>query len=135
MAANVAKAFNGQDIIRTEVIMTMHEMHYFFGRSNVRRAVSTTLGLLGIAVLGYVAITFVEHTLPSINLSSGFAVESQMASPEPAVGIADTPATSGVATASVPAAPPATSGTPEVGYFPKRYVNQATTIEDQSPTF
>ncbi len=115
--------------------MTIYGTHHFFGRSNIRRAARTTVGLLGIAVLGYVAITFVEHTLPSLNLSSGFVVESQMASPEAAVEMADAPATSGVATASVPPVSPSPGAAPEVGYFPRGYVNQATTTEEPTPTF
>ena len=114
--------------------MTMYEKHYFFGRHSVRRAVRTTAGLLGIAVLGYVAITFVEHALPSLDVSSGFAPESQMATPAATAAMADSQAARGAATASVRAAPPA-APTPEVDYFPHRYVNQATTIEEPSPTF
>jgi len=101
--------------------MTMYEMHYFFGRRSVARIVRAAAGLLGVAMLGYVAITFVEHTLPTMDASSGPASESRMVDP-------DGQATSGLASASVPSAP-------DVGYFPRHYENRATTIEEQSPTF
>jgi hypothetical protein len=115
--------------------MTMYGIRYFFGRSKARRAMKATAGLLGIAMLGYVAITLVEHTLPLLNASSGFAVESRMASQQPATAMANAPRTSGVATPSVPAMPSAASAAPEVAYFPRGYVNRATTVEEQSPTF
>ena len=115
--------------------MTMHEMHYFFARRSVRRGVRTTAGLIGIAVLGYVAITFVGHARSSLDVSSGFAPERQMATPAAPAAMADSQSARGVASASERAAPPATAPTPEVDYFPNRYVNQATTIEEPSPTF
>ncbi len=135
MASNVERAFSGQVIIRTEVIMTMYEMHYFFGRRSVARVVRATAGLLGIAMLGYVAIMLVEHTLPAFDVSSGRALESRMVDPDGAAPMTGGQATRGVATASVPSAPPTGAPAPDVGYFPRHYANQATTIEEQSPTF
>ncbi len=138
MAANVTRAFSEQVTIRTEIIMTTHEMHSYLNRRSVKSAARTITGLLGIALLGYFATALVEHTMPSLSVTSGFALESRMANPEAATAMADEQSTNGVATASVRAASPSpttTTPAPEVGYFPKQHVNQATTIEEPSPTF
>ena len=130
------EAFSEQLTIRTEIIMTTQEMHPYLRRRSVKSAVRTITGLLGIALLGYFATALVEHAMPSLNVTSGFALESRMTNPEAATAMADEQSTNGVATASVRASPsPTSTPAPEVGYFPKQHVNQATTIEEPSPTF
>ena len=104
-------------------------------RHNAAQVVKATVAFLGIAALTYIAVVAAQHSLPLLNASSGFALESRMMNPEAATEIVDAQAASGEATAAVPTAPTVTAPAIDVDYFPNHYVNQATKIEEQPPTF
>jgi len=115
--------------------MAIHKTRHNPGRHNIALTLKGTIVLLGLVSVGYVVIVLAEHSAPPIlNAIAQFALESQMVSSEPPIKTLDSQP--GVATAGVPRASAAATGTqPEVDYFPNGYVNQATKIEDPIATF
>ena len=118
-----------------EVIMAILKTHHNPGRHNIATTLKAMLVLLGLASIAYVVVVLAEHSAPPLlNAIAQFALESQMVSSEPPIKTLDSQA--GVATAGVPAKPAAATATqPDVDYFPNRYLNQATKIEDPIATF
>jgi len=115
--------------------MAIHKTRPNPGRHNIALTLKGTIVLLGLVSIGYVVVVLAEHSAPPIlNAIAQFALESQMVSSEPPIKTLDSQP--GVATAGVPRASAAATGTqPEVDYFPNGYVNQATKIEDPIATF
>lgn len=108
-------------------------------RSHIRRHHATQrgkaiVGFLGIAALTCIAVAAAQHTPLLPNGSSGL-LEILMMNPEVPTEMVDAQAASGQATPTVPRAPTVTAPAMDVDYFPNRYVNQATEIEEQPPTF
>jgi acyl-CoA synthetase (AMP-forming)/AMP-acid ligase II len=115
--------------------MAVHQTRRNSYRRNIASTLKATIVLLGLASIGYVVVVLAEHSAPSLlNAVSQSALESQMVSSEPSVKtLASQP---GVATAGVPsAAVTAPAAGPDVEYFPSRFVNPATKIEDPIATF
>jgi hypothetical protein len=98
------------------MVMDTRKTH---GRQNLPQRVHAAIVLLGLAIAAFVAVAFVIHALSGTDSASASAQETPKIS---------APAVTGPGTTAATAAP-------EIGYFPNRYRNQATTIEEPSPTF
>jgi len=114
--------------------MRQHENRRYTGPRNVMRTSKVIVVLFGLAALGYVAVTVIEHAGPLLSAASSFMLESRMVNPEPPIDAADAQAASGAASAAMPITP-ATSDGRAFDYFPDHYVNQATKIADPVATF
>lgn len=114
--------------------MASHTTRYSSDRHNIALKLKASILLFSLATLGYVAVVLIEHSAPLSDLASWLALERRTVSSEPAMGMVDSQA-AGAATAAVPATAAAAPARPEIDYFPNRYVNQATKIEDPIATF
>ena len=110
--------------------MTTPATRHYFGRHNLRSVTKTAFPLLGIGTLGYIVIAVAMHAPPLLSAAPRYAPESQIITPPPET--ADAQATARVLSA---AEPRAYTLQPDVDYFPNRYVNQATKVEDPIATF
>ena len=86
--------------------------------------------LLGLGALGYIVIAVAIHAPPLLSATSRYAPESRTINLK--AETAGAQATGGVLSAVEPTA---YTPQPDVDYFPNRYVNQATKIEDPISTF
>jgi hypothetical protein len=86
--------------------------------------------LLGIGTLGYIVIAVAMHAPPLLSAAPRYVPDSRIINPAPET--ADAQATAGVLSA---AEPKGYTPQPDVDYFPNRYVNQATKVEDPVATF
>ena len=114
--------------------MAIHETRNYSRRHNAAHVVKAAVAFLGITALAYIAVVAAPHSLLLPNVSSGL-LESRMMNPEAATEMVDAQAASGEATAAVATAAAVTALAMDVDYFPNHYVNQATQIEEQPPTF
>ena len=110
--------------------MATHATRHSFGRHNLRLVTKAAFPLLGIGALGYIVIAVAMHAPPLLSAALSYASESRIINAAPET--ADAQATAGVLSA---AEPRAYAAQPDVDYFPNRYVNQATKIEDPIATF
>jgi hypothetical protein len=117
-------------LLQEEMIMATHATRHNFGRHNLRSVTKAAFPLLGIGALGYIVIAVAMHAPPLLSAAPRYAPESRIINP--ATETADAQATAGVLSA---AEPRAYTPQPDVDYFPNRYVNQATKIEDPIATF
>ena len=88
--------------------------------------------LAGLIVLGCIAVTLVVNALPT---ASGPAPQLIVLGLPQEVPRDSGKAATGVAMSAVPSAARATAPPRDFDYFPHHYVNQATKVEDPSPTF
>ena len=97
-------------LLQEEIIMATHATRHSFGRPNLRSVTKAAFPLLGIGALGYIVIAVAMHAPPLLSAAPTYAPESRIinAAPETAA---------------------------DVDYFPNRYVNQATKIDDPIATF
>ena len=108
-------------------------------RSHIRRHHATQrgkaiVGFLGVAALTSIAVVAAQHS-PLLADASSALPGSRKLNPQVAFVMVNAQAASGQATAAVPGAPTATGPAMDVDYFPNRFVNQATEIEEPPPTF
>ena len=111
--------------------MAPHPTRKHSGQHPIPRTLKATIALLGVVVLGYVAVVLFEHSGPLFTAAPQFSLES-LVRPGLETRLADSPA-AGTAAAAVPEASKASQR--DFDYFPDHYVNQATKIEDPIPTF
>ena len=110
--------------------MATHATRHYFGLHNLRSVTKAAFPLLGIGALGYIVIAVAMHAPPLLSAAPRYAPESRLINLAPETAGAQ--ATAGV----VSAAEPSTyTPQPDIDYFPNRYVNQATRIEDPIATF
>ena len=105
--------------------MAIRQKRRHFGRHNAAPV------LLGLAVLGCIAVALVVNALPTPNAASGSAPQSAILLLQQNAPRVNARA----ATGAVPSAPTATAPTRDFDYFPDHYVNQATKVEEPIPTF
>jgi hypothetical protein len=117
-------------LLQEEVIVATHATRHYFGQHNLRSVTKAAFPLLGIGALGYIVIAVAMHAPPLLSAAPRYAPESQIINPAPET--VDVQATAGVLSA---AEPRAYTPQPDVDYFPNRYVNQATKVEDPIATF
>jgi hypothetical protein len=117
-------------LLQEEVIMATHTTRHYFGRHDSRSVAKVVFPLLGLGAVGYIVIAMAIHAPPSLSAASRYAPESRIINPAPETAGAQ--ATAGVVSA---AEPTAYTPQPDIDYFPNRYVNQATRIEDPIATF
>ncbi len=110
--------------------MATHATRHYFGPHNLRSVTKAAFPLLGIGALGYIVIAVAMHAPPLLSAAPRYVPKSQIINPAPETE--DAQATAGVLSA---AEPRAYTPQPDVDYFPNRYVNQATKIEDPIATF
>jgi hypothetical protein len=117
-------------LLQEEFIMAKHTTRHYFGRHDSRSVAKVVFPLLGLGAVGYIVIAMAIHAPPSLSAAPTYAPESRIINSAPETAGAQ--ATAGV----VSAAEPATyTPQPDIDYFPNRYVNQATKIEDPIATF
>ena len=109
--------------------MATHATRHYFGRHNLRSVTKAAFPLFGVGALGYIVIAVALHAPPLLSAAPRYVPESRIINPAPET--ADAQATAGVLSAAKPTA----YTPPDVDYFPNRYVNQATKIEDPIATF
>jgi hypothetical protein len=117
-------------LLQEELIMATHATRHYFGRHDLKSVAKVAFPLLGLGAVGYIVIAVAIHAPPSLSAASRYEPESRISNPAPET--ADARATAGVASA---AEPKAYTPQPDIDYFPNRYVNQATKIEDPIATF
>ena len=110
--------------------MAKHATRHYFGRHDSKSVAKVVFPLLGLGAVGYIVIAMAIHAPPSLSAASRYAPESRIINPAPETAGAQ--ATAGVVWA---AEPTAYTPQPDIDYFPNRYVNQATRIEDPIATF
>jgi len=110
--------------------MQTHAARHYFDPRNLRSVTKAAFPLLGIGAVGYIVIAVGMHAPPLLSAAPGYAPASQIINPAPET--ADAQATAGVLSA---ADPRAYTPQPNFDYFPNRYVNQATKVEDPIATF
>jgi hypothetical protein len=110
-------------LLQEEVIMATHSTRHYFGRHNSKSVAKVAFPLLGLGAVGYFVIAVAIHAPPSLSAAPRYAPESRITNPAPET--ADAQATAGLVSAPQP----------DIDYFPNRYVNQATRIEDPIATF
>lgn len=96
--------------------MNTREIH---NHRNFTQMVRAAIVPLGLAILAFAAVALVIHALPGNDSASASAQETPKISAPAVTGSGAT----------------ATTAAPEIGYLPNRYRNQATTVEEPSPTF
>jgi hypothetical protein len=116
-------------LLQEEVIMATHATRHYFGRHDLRSVAKVAFPLLGLGAVGYIVIAVAIHAPPSLSAASRYAPESRIINLAPET--ADAQATGVVSAAE----PKAYTLQPDIDYFPNRYVNQATKIEDPIATF
>jgi hypothetical protein len=116
-------------LLQEEVIMATHATRHYFGRHDLRSVAKVAFPLLGLGAVGYIVIAVAIHAPPSLSSASRYAPESRIINLAPET--ADAQATGVVSAAE----PKAYTLQPDIDYFPNRYVNQATKIEDPIATF
>jgi hypothetical protein len=121
-------AFNGT--ILRGVIMAIDATRYYFGRHDLKSVAKVGFPLLGLGVVGYIAVAVAIHAPPLLSAASSYGPESRIINLAPETTGAQ--ATAGVISA---VEPKAYSPQPDIDYFPNRYVNQATKIEAPIATF
>ena len=97
--------------------MAKQAPRHYFGRHDSRSVAKVVFPFLGLGAVGYIVIAMAIHAPPSLSAAPRYAPESR---------------TAGVVSA---AEPTAYTPQPDIDYFPNRYVNQATKIEDPIATF
>jgi hypothetical protein len=115
-------------LLQEEVIMAKHATRHYFGRHDSRSVAKVVFPLLGLGAVGYIVIAMAIHAPPSLSAASRYAPESRIINLAPETADAQ----AGVVSA---AEPTAYTPQPDIDYFPNRYVNQATRIEDPIATF
>jgi hypothetical protein len=110
--------------------MATHTTRHYFGRHDSRSVAKVVFPLLGLGAVGYIVIAMAIHAPPSLSAAPRYAPESRIINLAPETAGAQ--ATAGVVSA---AEPTTYTPQPDIDYFPNRYVNQATRIEDPIATF
>ena len=116
--------------------MALQQTHHYFDHHYDATPVVTLAALLvGLVVVGFLAVALAGHASPWLSTAAGASPASWTSNPGVSSGIADAQVEIGAATAAVPEAPAATAEYRNFGYFPDHYVNRATRIEEPIATF
>jgi hypothetical protein len=119
-----------------ELHMALQQTHRYFGRHyHATPFVKLAALLVGLVVVGSIAVALVGHAPPWLSTASGASPASWTSNSAASTAIAATQAWTGVATAAVPEAPAATAEHRNFDYFPDHYVNRATKMEEPIATF
>ena len=113
---------------------TGRESRYLW-QCNVAQVLKAALLVVGITVLGYLGVEIARQAGPLLNAASGYALESRMLNPEALIESREGQSVEGDAMAAALAPLSPTVPVREFEYFPEHYVNGATKIDDQPPTF
>src|SRR3984893_10043663 len=112
------------------VIMAINATLHYVGRHDLKSVAKVGFPLLGLGAVAYIVVAVAIHAPPSLSAASSYGPESRIINLAPETTGAQ--ATAGVVSA---VEPKAYSPQPDIDYFPNRYVNQATSIEDPIATF
>jgi hypothetical protein len=115
--------------------MSVHELRNHSRRRGTAQVVKATVGFMVIAALTYVAVVAVQHSPAAPDASWASASEVPMMNPKPLAGTADIHAARPTAKVATPDTSAQKAPGRDFDYFPDHYVNQATRIEEQPPTF
>ena len=110
--------------------MAIDATRHYLGRHDLKSVAKVGFPLLGLGAVAYIVVAVAIHAPPSLSAASSYGPESRIINLAPETTGAQ--ATAGVVSA---VEPKAYSPQPDIDYFPNRYVNQATSIEDPIATF
>jgi hypothetical protein len=118
-----------------ENIMAANTKRHSRDRTRSETVIKVAALLGGLAALGLVALGLVERAPPLLHASAGYALEAQMFNTEATAMTSDFASWRGPNATDVQAgtilAPPAR----HYEYLPDHFVNKATKIDEQPPTF
>ena len=115
--------------------MSDHETRQQSRRRNAAQILKAAVGFLVITAFTYIAVVAVQHSPPSPDESSVFASEIPTMDPKPLGETADSHAARQQAAVAKRGMSGQKAPAKDFDYVPDHYVNQATKIEEQPPTF
>ncbi len=115
--------------------MSVHELRNHSRRRSIAQVVKASVGFMVIAALTYIAVVAVQRSPAAPDTSWASASEVPMINPKPLAGTADVHTARPAAQVPTPDTSALKAPARDFDYFPDHYVNQATRIEEQPPTF
>lgn len=107
----------------------------YLRQGNGTHGLKAAVLVIGISALSYLGVEIARQAGPLLSAASGYALESRMLNPEVIVEPQGAQSVEGNAMAANLRSLAPIVSVRDFEYFPDHYANEATTVENQPPTF